>query len=135
MTREDRDAEIEDYIGYLDALHAGIMGQVAGEPRVVVLGFSQGVATACRWLARGRARAHLLVLWAGPLPVELDAASAAPLRRARIVRVLGDADDLADPGAVAAEDARIDRMGIEAEMIRFPGGHEIDAGVLARLAG
>src|SRR5206468_1825615 len=45
MTREDRDAEIADYVEYLDALAAQVLGAVRrGErpPRVIVLGFSQG---------------------------------------------------------------------------------------------
>lgn len=133
MTREDRLAEIDDYVGYLDALYGAVVER-APPGRFVVLGFSQGVSTACRWLARSRARADLLVLWAGTLPVELDASSSAPLKSARIVRVLGDSDDMAGSEAVAAEDARAAAMGIAAPWIRFAGGHQIDADVLRKIA-
>ena len=33
-----------------------------------VLGFSPGVATACRWTALGKADAQQLVLWGGSMP-------------------------------------------------------------------
>src|SRR5215211_5481963 len=60
MTSEARELEIDDYVAYLDDLHAHLTADaVAGgaDPdslRVRVLGFSQGAATAARWVALGR---------------------------------------------------------------------------------
>ncbi|HEY2804962.1 MAG TPA: hypothetical protein VGI92_03800, partial [Gemmatimonadales bacterium] len=134
MTREDRQAEIDDYVNYLDLLHHQIAAQLGGaKPRTVVLGFSQGVATACRWLARGTSRADTLVLWAGPMPIELDAAASAPLRPMRIIRVLGRKDQIGSPEAIRAEDARYAAMNITAELVQFDGGHEIDEAALLAL--
>src|SRR3954471_16061473 len=49
MTREFRDAEIRDYVRYLDILSGEIRHHLTGaSPRIVVLGFSQGTATVCR---------------------------------------------------------------------------------------
>src|SRR5881296_4496989 len=54
MTREDRLREIDDYVRYLDALHAEVFARVErGAVTLHLLGFSQGTATACRWAARG----------------------------------------------------------------------------------
>jgi predicted esterase len=104
MTREDRLVEIEDYVRYLDALqHEILRGLDRRLVRVVLLGFSQGVATALRWSCLGRIRPDLLVAWAGPLPPELDEKSVAHLR-GRVVRVLGNGDEMASDEAVAAED-------------------------------
>src|SRR5690606_700894 len=47
MTRDDRDHEIADQQGYLEAVAARWLG---GRRRLEVHGFSQGVATACRWV-------------------------------------------------------------------------------------
>src|SRR5215213_7354677 len=45
MTREDRLADINDYVGYLDALCEELFRRVPrGSARLVVLGFSQGVS-------------------------------------------------------------------------------------------
>jgi predicted esterase len=75
MTREDREHEIEDYIAYLEQLSNEIRRHLAGAgPRIVVLGFSQGTATMCRWLAASELRAEQVVLWAGGVPPELDVA-------------------------------------------------------------
>ncbi|MFI5207219.1 MAG: alpha/beta hydrolase [Gemmatimonadales bacterium] len=134
MTREDRLVEIEDYVRYLDALqHEMLTGLDRRLVRVVVLGFSQGVATALRWSCLGRIRPDLLVAWAGPLPPELDEKSVAHLK-GRVVRVLGDGDEMASHEAVAAEDARFARLGLEARTVRFDGGHEMNAEVLLALA-
>jgi len=68
MTREDRDAEIADYVAYLERLAAEIRHPLAGAaPRIVVLGFSQGTATVSRWLAASDLRVDQLVLWGGAI--------------------------------------------------------------------
>ncbi|MGV3636366.1 MAG: alpha/beta hydrolase, partial [Flavobacteriales bacterium] len=69
MTREDRENEINDQTGYLDALVDAVRGTRNNVP-IHVLGFSQGVATACRWSLLGRTSMQRLVLWAGSLPPE-----------------------------------------------------------------
>ena len=134
MTREAREADIADNVAYLDRLYQQVFESARRDARVVVLGFSQGVATACRWLALGSARADTLVLWAGPLPPDLNQDAAARLARMKVIRVLGDNDDLAVPEAIAAENALAGRLGITAELVRFSGGHELDAATLQGLA-
>jgi predicted esterase len=136
MTREDRLREIDDYVGYLDAVYREVMA--AGVPpgaRVVVLGFSQGVATACRWTALGHARVDELVLWAERVPPDLDLArAAARLRSTRILLVAGTADPSLPPGALDEERERLARHGIRSEAVTFAGGHELDADLLQRIA-
>ena len=56
MTREDRLNEIRDYVDYLDRLHREVAADAEAAP-VTVLGFSQGVATAARWVVQGAVRA------------------------------------------------------------------------------
>jgi len=80
-------------------------------------------------------RPGTVILWAGPLPPELDAAAAAPLRSARVVRVLGSQDEMAAAEAVHAELERERVLGLDAEHVRYDGGHRLDTAVLARIAG
>ena len=135
MTREERLAEIDDYVGYLDGLHDRIVAEAGrSDLRVTVLGFSQGVATAARWVCRGRVRADQLILWAGPWPPELDRAAAARLTGVRVTRVVGDTDEMAAPRLVAAEDERMRAAGIDAPLVRFAGGHQLDRETLRSLA-
>ncbi len=52
MTKENREQDIENYINYLNAVHAEISSEHDWQ-EVSILGFSQGVAKAFRWLAEG----------------------------------------------------------------------------------
>jgi len=66
LTREDRDHEIQDFLAYLNTLYDETLGsRSARDFHITLFGFSQGAATACRWLADGHVRADRLILWAG----------------------------------------------------------------------
>ena len=136
MSREDRDAEIADYVAYLERLQVEIRHPLAGAaPRLVVLGFSQGTATVSRWLAASDLRVDQLVLWGGTIPPELDLASwSARLHGASITLVAGDDDEYATPEAVAAEAERLSAAGVAFTLQRFHGGHVNDGPALQQLA-
>lgn len=137
MTKEDRASEITDYLEYLDALHARVFAQVERDAvRLHVLGFSQGTATACRWVARGAVRADRLTLWAGLVPPDVDLAAAAErYRAARLAHVIGERDHWVSEKDVEQERARLADHGLELNLTRFAGGHRLDDGTLAALAG
>ncbi len=135
MTREDRLTEIADYIRYLDAVHGEVAGRTNGRAaRLVVLGFSQGTATASRWAVREGAKADRLVLWAGLLPPELDlAAEAGRLNALDLTLVAGERDDYVMKGLPEQRKA-LDAAGVRYRVVAFPGGHEIDRDALLGLA-
>jgi predicted esterase len=137
MTREDREGEIEDHVRYLDTLYAHVRGQ-RGRARahVTVLGFSQGVATVCRWLTRGTARADRLVLWAGRLPADIFPLPAtSPLRAATVTMVLGTNDEHITPLVAADQEALLRGEKLAYDVRRFDGGHAMDARLLREIAG
>jgi predicted esterase len=135
MTREDRLREIDDYVGYLDAVCAEIFTAVARSAvEFFALGFSQGVATVCRWAARARLAPDRLILWAGALPDELAAAPGL-FGDAHLSLVLGDGDPYAQDGADRRISQRFEAGAMPFEFVRFAGGHDLDPAVLRRLAG
>jgi predicted esterase len=138
MTREDRLSEIDDYIEYLDALADQIRRDIGGKlPRVVTLGFSQGVATACRWVTQGQIVTDRLIMWGGLIPHDLDLTTlAAPAseRAADIVIVVGTDDGLVTSAAVAEQAERLARDSVVARTITFAGGHRLDDETLTALA-
>jgi predicted esterase len=135
MTRADRLSEIADYVRYLDTLHDAVQAQrTAGDPVVTVLGFSQGTATAARWLVAGRCRARRLILWGGEVPPDLDLAAAREAwRDTDLVLVVGSEDQFITPKVLARDEARLRDHDIAYRVISFTGGHEIVPEVLARL--
>lgn len=74
MTSEDREDEITDQNGYINAVLNDLGIDPATEQRITVLGFSQGTATAVRWMVANGIRARQLVIWAGQLPHDVSAA-------------------------------------------------------------
>lgn len=132
MTREDREAEIADYVAYLDRM----LPSVAPEARTVtVLGFSQGVATALRWVTLGSTPVQRLILWAGPSPPDLDLQRlAGRLAGARVHVVMGERDPIGVGGELEKQLDALEQVGIQSEITQFEGGHTLDAAVLAQLA-
>jgi predicted esterase len=132
MTREDRHAEIADYVAYLDRALATVAPAASD---VTVLGFSQGVATACRWVALGSTPIQRLILWAGPTPPDLDLTLLADrLRGAPVDVVVGMQDPISEVGSLERQLETLMQAGIESRLTRFEGAHQIDAGVLAQFA-
>lgn len=131
MTREDRRHEIEDYLGYLDALYDDVETRIGRELPVTALGFSQGVATATRWAARTRAPLRHLVVWGGTLPPEVDLAV---FRATRVTVVCGDRDELITAKVRETEAGKWRAAGVAPEERIFSGHHEVPPEVVLELA-
>jgi predicted esterase len=133
MTKEDRLSEIEDYINFLDALLTRVNSALGQNVENVLLGFSQGTATAWRWMKHGAIQPRHLITWAGSVPKEADGLWAAKLGQTRLYTVVGDKDEY-----ISTENA--DRM-ISAMRtlvpnlvdLRFSGEHRMDRETLLRL--
>ncbi len=136
MTREDRLIEIEDYVAYLDALCDEIFAKIPRERvALTVLGFSQGVATVCRWTVQGRTRPDHLILWAERLPPEIDlGAGAEELAAVPRLSIVAGLKDLDVQRVLPLEKERLLRLGLRHAWLSFDGGHEIDEETLRKLA-
>lgn len=136
MTREDRQPEIDDFVAYLNTLFdTTLQGCDPAELHITVLGFSQGAATACRWLNNNHIRADRLILWAGffanGLADLIDPVKLIPVEthyvygtQDEILRLIGDIDVYK-----AALLADVPTLNITA----FDGPHRVDSAVLAEL--
>jgi len=135
MTREDRDREIDDYVQYLDDVAAWLPAGAASAPRTV-LGFSQGSATAWRWLTRGTCRhPDRLIIWGGEIPTDLDLSDApSRLRDMKVVLVTGTEDPYCPPAKLARYATQLEDVGLTCTTRTFVGGHDLDAATLAALA-
>lgn len=135
MTREDRESEVADYVEYLDAVFDEVAGGApAPGARINVVGFSQGAATATRWIGHGRVPATRLILWGGLVPPDPDlSADARSLRGVPVTIVLGSKDHYVSDAALADDLERLARAGITPTVIRFEGGHVVSRSVFAQL--
>jgi predicted esterase len=103
---------------------------------VNVIGFSQGAATATRWVTHGRSHLSRLILWGGLMPPETDLSRGpATLRGSRLTLVAGTRDQYVTDVALSAEQARLDSARIEYDVIRFDGGHVVSRSAFPQLRG
>jgi predicted esterase len=130
MTSEMREQEIADYISYLDLLYQ-TLGLERGSHKIMLLGFSQGVATATRWLHHTSHRIDELIVYAGEVAAELRNPVAPKLLSIPITYVTGNNDRLISPEKLA--DVRLFMQQLNAREIVFDGGHEVKAEVLKTL--
>jgi predicted esterase len=130
MTREDRENEIADYVDYLDNVWRET-SQGAG--RLTALGFSQGVATAARWIAMGQAPVNRFVAWAGQIPPDVDPSAFAKLSEG-ITIVTGQTDELSSWIAEGDHGGRLAAAGITPSVLTFEGGHRMDRLTLEGIA-
>jgi len=133
MTKEDRLGEINDYVSYLDAVAGRELQPYAAPPRIVVLGFSQGAATASRWIVAGEIRPAHIILWGGFLPPDADPSNDR-LRATSLQIVLGTRDRFLSAARLEEEERRLRARDFPYRLVRYDGGHGIASGTLAEVA-
>jgi len=122
MTSEDRENEIKDYILYLDNLFEDLKLNETNA-KIVMLGFSQGVATASRWIHSTQNQIDYFVMYAGEIGKELLSPFSEKLKLLNLIYITGKSDPLI---------TREDHLNIyeimkrlNAKIIEFDGGHEV----------
>ena len=72
MTKEERLSDIEDQFQFLENLVFQLKRELACDCKINVFGFSQGVATALRWVDKSAISFASIVCWAGTFPPDVD---------------------------------------------------------------
>lgn len=134
MTKEDRLSEIEDQTAYLSLLLQELLQQLPADVKVHVLGFSQGGATVCRWLASGQVPCQHLVLWAASFPEDVNFESGKTAFDGIPVDVVyGTQDEFISAEKLQHQQEIMRRLGISPQVHTFEGGHTIDKEMLSGL--
>lgn len=120
MTSLDREQAIEDNLAYVGRVVAALQAE-RGPGRLVFAGFSQGAPMAWRAAARCGPCHGLLVL-GGDLPRDVADLPALDLPPTLIGR--GEADTFYSAPQLERDLATIRARGLQAEAVRFDGGHE-----------
>jgi predicted esterase len=131
MTRDDRDDEIADQLAWLQLVLQTYRARLAPDTPMTLLGFSQGAATAARWVDHGSISPAHLILW-GALPAATLAPTSA-VWRTRCTLVVGTRDRFLPAERVTEERARLDAAGCPYRFVSFLGGHRLDDQTLAQL--
>lgn len=131
MTKGDRLDEIADYSNYLSTLYQQFIPQLAPDVKIILLGFSQGVATQFRWIMRAFPRFHHLILWAGLVPEDLDYRPHQHYFSNKSLRfVYGTRDPFLTEKRLAFHQEVIQKNDLQVALQTFDGEHKIDRDIL-----
>ena len=134
MTKEDRLDDIADTNTFLDLVHSEINKELKGRKiKLNVLGFSQGVATACRWLDRNKVTADNLILWCGTIPDDLDPKNNI-ISKQKLYYLAATNDEFFDDKRKKEIKEFLTVNAPSHEYILFEGKHEVKAEVLEALS-
>ena len=135
MTSEQRKHEISDYLQYLDKMYNAVYQELPNhKTQSILLGFSQGVATVCRWLEQLKIPADKLILWAGTIPPELDLwRIKAHYPDLEVYLVAGTKDPLVHSEILHEQEDRLEKAALHYRKIRFEGKHELHPPTLRKL--
>lgn len=135
MTKEERGNEIIDYVNYLDSVYDEVIRySQLSRVKINIIGFSQGAATACRWISENNSRIDRLILWGGEIPKDVDLDSLGKsLGVSGIEFVLGDKDEFISEDQLEGEAGRLQKNKLNYKIYRFNGKHEIKGEVLRQL--
>ncbi|MCK0145595.1 esterase [Arenibacter sp. F26102] len=136
LTKENRILETKNILSYMDNLYA--LEKIPDHCQLIILGFSQGVSIATRWVAKSKIKFDQLILYAGGIPEELTPEDFIfpESINAKIKLVIGNKDEFITAARLKKELEKADTLfGGRAQLVKFEGGHEIKKEVLNNLAG
>lgn len=134
MTSHEREIAIANNHRFLNTVLETLMHKFVERPRITVLGFSQGAATASRWVSQLALPIDRLVLWSGGFAHDLALEPFGnQVQDAEVVLVWGDKDEMLTPEAFQKQDELIKQIPVKVKKIQFDGGHELDKSTLVQL--
>ena len=122
MTRQDRELAIADNLAYVAAVMREVANEFPGAPRLVVAGFSQGVAMTFRVAAASAQPIDGVIAVGGDVPPELDLSALGRLRAALVCR--GERDEWYTNEKFDSDVRRLRQAGAAVKPLLFAGGHE-----------
>ncbi len=134
MTKHERELAIKNNHVYLDKLLETLLENYDHQPVINVLGFSQGAATATRWVCQLKYHIFKLVLWSGGFAYDLtfDKVSV-KLKDSMIFIAVGENDEFVSKEAIEKQEEFIRMMNLPVSRIFYPGGHELDFSLLVKI--
>ena len=133
LTRENLEPEIENVLNYLDEVF--MEENLSEAPNLIVLGYSQGVSVATRYLAQRKINCAQLILYSGKVPTELTSKDFAFLKDTKVTYLYGTQDEYLKKGIIEVEEERIESLfPNNFEIITYKGGHQFNTDIIEKLS-
>ena len=134
LTREDTAIETENVLNYVDAVYKN---EISNTPKkLFILGYSQGVSIATRWIASRKIQCNHLILHSGGIPKELKQENFAYLNKdTKVTYLFGDNDPYITEARKTEEKLKGTKLfGENLETIVFKGVHEVNTAYINSLS-
>jgi predicted esterase len=125
MTKENREQDIANYIAYLDTIHAELTAKKEWD-EIVILGFSQGVATAFRWIAESNIKPSTFLICSGLVPPDVNLnIKKATFDPIKMTYFSGTRDPYRTEEAVQEFYNAVASSKLDMDLVNFDGVHEV----------
>ena len=133
LTKENTIKETENVMQYFDAVLKA--EQLPKDINFIVLGYSQGVSVAMRYVVKRQLNCNQLVLMSGGIPNELVSKDFDFLKgKTKVLLIYGTQDEYMNEKLMVYEKQRIHELfGIKVDIIPFEGKHEVNTGIINNL--
>ncbi|WP_103864729.1 alpha/beta hydrolase [Aquimarina sp. I32.4] len=125
LTKENTQSDTENVLRYIDALIAS--EKIPEDTKLVVLGYSQGVSIASRWVCSRKIHCDALVMISGGFPKELSKEDFTFMSRdTKVTHILGEKDPYFEIVKVKNQIRRLQEILPQIKFTTHAGGHELD---------
>ncbi len=134
MTSENRLVAIANYISFLDRAYQDVKRKASPSVKLHLLGFSQGTATASRWIEQSKFDFEQLILWGGALPPDLNKEKIlGRMKNNKLIQVIGKKDPYMNTDKINELKGLVNNYQLFSDYRMYEGGHDIEATVLNEL--
>jgi predicted esterase len=132
MTSHERLDEMKDYIRYLNQLSEKIAAEYP-DASISMLGFSQGVSTAFRWLSKSKLKISNFYAYAGSVPPELSGSNFLKHAGTHFYYIYGKTDRILPPEMAKKHIHTLRNMILDVNAVESKKGHQIDQQLIKEL--
>ncbi|MGF1555970.1 alpha/beta hydrolase [Paucihalobacter sp.] len=131
LTKENTVLETENIMRYFDAIFEA--EGIARDKKLIVLGYSQGVSVAMRYMAKRKIKPENLVIHSGGIPNELTTDDFSYFE-GKVTLIYGTNDEYLDDTRIKTERQKARNLfGKRLEIVPFEGKHEVNTYLIERL--
>lgn len=135
LTRVDTAQEMQNNLNYIDTVLES--EKLKSDPRIILIGYSQGVSIATRYLKHYNKEVKALVLHSGSIPHELNELDGNIFKEKakRIIHISGTRDEYVTTELIKRENEKIEKLfGTKCETHRPDIKHEVATDLLIQIS-
>jgi predicted esterase len=133
LTRDNTATGMQNILNYFDAIFEA--EQISKFPNLIVLGYSQGVSVAMRYLSQRKIQCQQLILHSGGIPKELLTTDFEYLNNnCKIKLIYGTEDEYLNSDRISTETLKAQELfGSRIEILPFEGKHIVNVNLINAL--